>query len=203
MGKHATDLCSLKGKFRDLIEWGPSRAELNPQSSLQVAELIEFSAQFVEKEHSQSDLCSKTLSAHRLGMWFKKRCDDKEEATHEALFQKINKCNDAIHGLRDLVFSLCSDVYVCIEKTRNVQNIEKFGDLYSIWHCRHMEEIQAAAAQQVREARVAARARQLRLAQEETERAAVEARRALRSPVDLTHGNDPGGSNNSESSDSE
>ena len=203
MGKHATDLCSLKGKFRDLIEWGPSRAELNPQSSLQVAELIEFSAQFVEKEHSQSDLCSKTLSAHRLGMWFKKRCDDKEEATHEALFQKINKCNDAIHGLRDLVFSLCSDVYVCIEKTRNVQDIENFADLHSIWHCRDMEDIQAAAAREQREARVNARARQLSLANEEAERAAVEARRALRSPVDLTRGNDPGGSNNSESSDSE
>ena len=137
-------------------------------------------------------------------MWFKKRCDDKDQATHEALFLKIKKCNDAIYGLRELVFSLCSDVYVCIEKTKNVQNIEKFGDLYSIWHCRHMEEIQAAAAQQVREARVAARARQLRLAQEEPKRAAVEARRALRSPVDLTDGNDPGGSNfNSESSHSD
>jgi len=98
------------------------------------------------------------------------------------------------------VFSLCSEVYVCIEATKNVPNLEKFGDLYSVWHCHCMEEIQAAAALKVRKARLAAAARKLRKAEEEAERAADAARSVLR-PVDLTEDNDPGGSNsNSESS---
>jgi hypothetical protein len=61
---------------------------------------------------------------------------------------------------------------VCIEATRNDGNLEKFGDLYSIWYCRHLEEVQAAAAKKLRKARLAAAARNLRIAQEEAERAA-------------------------------
>ena len=71
---------------------------------------------------------------------------------------------------------------MCIEETRNVCKLEKFGDLFSIWHCRHLEEVQATAA------------RKLRIAREEADRTAEAAQRVL-SPVDLTDDIVPGASN--------
>ena len=103
------------------------------------------------------------------------------------------------------MFSLCSEVYVCIEETRNFRKLEKFGDLYSIWHCRHLEEVQAAAAKKSRKARLAASARNLRIAREEADQAAETAQCVL-SPGDPTEDIDPGASNHnsgSSSSDSE
>jgi len=92
---------------------------------------------------------------------------------------------------------------VCIEETRNVRKLEKFGALFNIWHCRHLEEVQAAAAKKLRITRLEASVRNLRIAREEADRAAEAAQRVL-SPVDLTEDIDHGASNsNSESSSSD
>jgi len=204
MGKHSTDLCALKGKLGFLLEFGSSKIKLATESACHVGQsLTEFAIQFRECEYSQSKLCSATLSAFRAGMWFKKQCDDDDKGTHQALFLKINKCKEVIAGLREFVFSLCSEGYVCIKETRNVRKLEKFGDLFSIWHCRHLEEVQAAAAKKLRITRLEASARNLRITHEKADRAAEAAQRVL-SPVDLTEDIDPGASNsNSESSSSD
>ena len=132
----------------------------------------------------------------------KKRSNDDDVAHHD-LFLKINKCKDAIASLREFVFSLCCDVYECIEGTKNVCKVPLFGELFSIWHCRHLNEVQAAAAKKLRITRLEASARNLRITHEKADRAAEAAQRVL-SPVDLTEDIDPGASNsNSESSSSD
>jgi len=110
----------------------------------------------------------------------KKRSDNDNVAHHDN-FLKINKCKDAIAGLREFVFSLCCDVYECIEGTKNDRKVQYFGELFSIWHRCHLEEVQAAAA------------RKLRIACEEADRVAEAAQRVL-SPVDLTDDIVPGAS---------
>ena len=167
-GKQDTALCSFKGRLLDLLARGESKLELPPRDVNLVGKLSEFAVKFRECEYSQSELCIAMVSAFRVGKCVKELSDD---TAYHNLFMKINDCKDAIDGLREFVFSLCCDIYKRIEGTTNVRKIQFFRELFSIWHCRCLEQ--------------ATTARRLRVAHEEAAQAAETAERIL-SPVDLT-----------------
>ena len=97
MGKHSTSLCAFKGRLRELLSAKIHKLALDPGEVRAIAASADFSKKFQEAEYSQSDLCTSMCSAFRSGKWKKERSD---EGDHQALYMKINQCNDSIDGLR-------------------------------------------------------------------------------------------------------
>jgi len=174
MGKHSTSLCAFKGRLRELLSAKTHKLALDTGEVRTIVALADFSKKFQEAEYSRSDLCTSMCSAFRSGKWKKERSD---KGDHQALYMKINQCNDSIDGLRELVFDLCCDVYERIKSIPNVRRMKFYQDLYQIVGTRlHKENAVAKQWLSAIEARV--------------EQYARAANRVL-NPVDLTEDHVP------------
>ena len=126
-GKMSSELCLYQGRLLPLMR--NHGDVLSETEVLLVTKFTAFAIKFADHMYQETDHGMKYYELYRLSWWLKNCGGD-----HDSLpVDQILECATSFEGFRSLLFGVCSNVFVSIAETVNLQAQPFYTDLEMVY----------------------------------------------------------------------